>query len=147
MLAHRSNAQWHRPPNRTERSTTSVASQESPSSSGVSPPPKKRLPVPPRPSLKRRNNSSQPISIGSPLSGPGFSSLSSERPRSPDETRPPCGPVSSSADHIPMPSGISNQHGQVVVSPEGGCDRSIAPRPSSAAEEEMSEMTLNYLRR
>lgn len=168
MIAHRSNAQWRPPPIRKEspqKSVTTISTQGCPTSSppmfdGVSdaePPLKKKLPVPPRPSSKHRNNPSQPFPINSPPSGPGSSSLCLERPQFRDETERETAshlqlgdPVSSLADRAPTPSDISLQHGQVVVPRKPGSsahDRPITPCASSAAEEVMSEMTLNYLRR
>lgn len=157
MVAHRSNARWRLPPIPTESLPKSVAT----TSSDTQPPLKKTLPVPPRPSLKRRNdnNSSQSVSINSRPGGRGPSSPCSERPRLPNEIEreiassahsPSCNRMSSLADHIPIPSDISNQHGQVTLPlkpPNRTRDPSIAPCTSSAAEEEISEMTLNYLRR
>lgn len=143
MLTHRSNAQWHHP-QRQESPSNSVASistEKCPTSSlpisgdvDASPPLKKRLPVPPRPSSKRRNNPSQLISFNSPPSEPRSSSQYSERPRFPErETH------SLAHDRI---SGLSDP-----PKTRGAGDQSIAPGTSSAGEEEMSEMTLNYLRR
>ncbi|KAH0833282.1 hypothetical protein J3R83DRAFT_12347 [Lanmaoa asiatica] len=137
MLAHRSNAQWHRPPFRKDsppKSATIVSTQECPTTSppilgdvsDVAPPLRKKLPVPPRPSSKRLNNHSQPIFVNTPPSGPG----------------------SSSPYRVHIPS--DTQHDQVAVPPKPlsrVCDRSIAPCTSSKAEEEMSEMTLSYIRR
>lgn len=167
MLAHRSNALW-RPPIRNEspqKSVTTISTPEHLKSSppmfgdvsDAEPPLKKKVPVPPRPSSKRRNNPSQPIPINSPPIGPCSSSLCSERPRFRDETERETAshsalgdPVSSLADRIPAPSDISPQHGQIAVprNPASSVrDQPIAPCTSSAAEEVMSEMTLNYLRR
>lgn len=158
MLAHRSNAQWHRPLVRKEsppKFVTTISTQErhtsSPPISGdmsdAEPPLKKRLPVP-RPLSKRRNNPSQ---SNSPPSGPG----SSFPRRFPDETEcetrsPSRDQISSLLDRVPIPSDISSQLGQMGVRPKppsSAHDQLIVASTSSAAEEEMSEMTLNYLRR
>ncbi|KAF8553966.1 hypothetical protein OG21DRAFT_1509495 [Imleria badia] len=157
MLTHRSNAQWHPPRKESPlKSVTTIPTQERPTSSppisgdvsDAEPPLKKRLPAPPRPSSKRRNNPSQLVSFNSPPSEPRSSSPCSERPRiSERETHSPSRDrVSSLSD---PPTDISSQHGPIGVPPKSGGagDQSIAPGTSSAAEEEMSEMTLNYLRR
>jgi hypothetical protein len=160
MLAHRSNAQWHRPIIRKEsppKSVTTISTEERPTSPSMScdvsdaePPLKKRLPVP-RPLSKRRNNPSQLISVNSTPSGPGssfprrFSDETERETRSPSRDR-----TSSLLDRVPIPSVISSQLGQMGVRPKppsSARDQSIAPGTSSAAEEEMSEMTMNYLRR
>lgn len=164
MLAHRSNAQWHRPPIRkaspqkpvTTISTRAPSTSSAPIFGDVSDaesPSKKRLPVPPRSLSMRRNNHSKPI----PVNGPGSSSPCSETPRFPDETEhktashsPLRDPVSSLADPAPLPSDISPQHGRVVdprKPPSSVRGRPIVSCTSSAAEEVMSEMTLNYLHR
>ncbi|KAG8213041.1 hypothetical protein J3R82DRAFT_11433 [Butyriboletus roseoflavus] len=166
MLAHRSNAQWHRPPIRKaspQQSVTTTSTRARPSSSppifgnvpDAEPPSKKKLLVPPRSLSKRRNNSSQLIPTNSPLSGLRSSSPCSERPRFPDEREtashsPLRDPVSSLADPIPIPSDIPPRHGRLAVPrepPSSVRDQPIAPCTSPAAEEVMSEMTLNYLRR
>lgn len=148
MLAHRSNAQWHRPAIHKETAST----RECPTSSTAHPPCKKKLPVPPRPSLNRRINASYLVSTNSAPNGPD-SFPSSSRPRSPDGTdrRIASGDrVSGSADRIHIPLDISIQHGHSALPPEPPSevhDLSIIPCTASTAEEDMSQLTLDYLRR
>ena len=118
MLAHRSNAQWHRSPIPSQSPSKSVFPV---SSSG---PLKGRLPRPPR------------VPLGSP------SSSHSEQPWFPGQTKP-------SFDHKPG-SNISNQHNRVLLPskpPNSAQAQSTTTCASSAGEEEMSEMALNYIRR
>jgi len=165
MLAHRSNAQWRRPAIRREspaKSVTTTPTQTPPTSSApvssdvsdAEPPLKKKLPVPPRPSSIRRKNCSQPTSVNPPPRGPGSPSPS-KRPRFAGETEcetltPFHDRVPSLSVRVPVSSDVSSRYGPIDVPPEPrnrARDQSIVPGTSSAAEEEMSEMTLNYLRR
>ncbi|KAI9570501.1 hypothetical protein HD554DRAFT_2082478 [Boletus coccyginus] len=164
VLAHRSNAQWRRPAIRRESPAKSVTAtparhrSSAPVSGDVSDaesPSKKKLPVPPRPSSIRRNKRSQSISVNSPPSRPSSPSPCSKRPRFTGETERETGTLShdripSLSDRVPVSSDISSQHGPINIPPKPrnrARDQSIAPGTSSAAEDEMSEMTLNYLRR
>ncbi|KAG9315289.1 hypothetical protein JVU11DRAFT_4428 [Chiua virens] len=166
VLAHKSNAKWHRisiPTGSPQASAIpqAISAQGIPTSSSpifgsvydAEIPLKNALPVPPRPQSKRRNNSSQPVSIISASSGTDASFPCSDRSPLSDETRHETAShttlrdrTSSLADSLGTPSAISTRPGS-PLSPGGVHNPSTAPSESSAAEDEKSEMTLQYLRR
>ncbi|KAG6373442.1 hypothetical protein JVT61DRAFT_6595 [Boletus reticuloceps] len=155
MLTHRSNAQWHQSATTSTQECPTVPPPSSGDTPNPEPPSKKRLPAPPRPSSRRRNNPSQLIPVDAPPSGPGSSSPCPKKPRLSRESEreshsPSRDRVSSASDRVPLLPDISSQHSQTGLPSRPAsraCDQSIAPDPPSAAEEEMSEMTLDYLRR
>jgi len=161
MLTHRSNAERRHSSFPIELPTepvTTLSFEQPPDGDDAEPPPKKRVLAPPRPSPRRKNDSSQPIIVNPPSSGSGSSSLFAERPQFRDETDCDCQVIShlpsrnyihSVADHPPMPLNITPDDQVVVPSNFANkvLDQSIASCVPSAGEEEMSEMTLNYLRR